>query len=111
MGDVTGAAYEVSGGTSSGITVSTDGEINCSTCSGNALTTSTPDNLILTFMNPGGPYSSPSPFSYDINAADQIGFNVGAGHYTQLAAGIYTPTWNGSQDAHTCNLSIAIPHP
>ena len=108
MGDVTGAGYEVSGGTTSGTVVSSDGWVNCVSCTGKALTTSTGNNLIFTFMNPGGPYTNPSPFTYDIAARDSLGFNVGAGHYM---AGTYRPTWTNAQDVNSRNVSLAIPHP
>ena len=110
-GSITGAAYEVSGGTTSGIVLSSYGYINCTNCTGNALTTTLDNNLILTFTLGGGPFSSPSPFAYDINTTDGVGFSVGAGHYTQSTHGTYTPTWGSSSNQNSANVSIAIPHP
>lgn len=103
--------YEIMGGTTSGIVISTYGVTSgCTSCSGNTLTTVSTNNLVLTFLFNGGgnaPLTAPSPFSFDINANDVL--YSGGGHYAQAAAGLYSPTWTSGTSANFENVALAIP--
>lgn len=110
MADITGAAYEISNATLTGFAISTYTTPVCTACTGSSVTSGSANNMILTFVGVnGGPYSSPSPFTFDVNGTDALGFQIGAGSYLQAAAGSYTPTWMNSRFIGMNVVSVAIP--
>jgi hypothetical protein len=107
-----GLGYEVTNGTTTGLVISPyTGTAGCSSCTGNAVTTIAPNTLVLTFIGYGSSatLSAPSPFSFDINANNGQGEYNGAGHYLQVSAGTYTPTWTSNNSPVFANVSVGLP--
>ena len=101
-----GGIYEIAYSTGTVDAVSTFTGSNCGSCTGSSLSTLGANRIVLTSIYGIGTLSSPSPFSFNINAADSQGNIVGLGSYKKSASGSYTPTWTGTNA--TGRQSIAI---
>ena len=86
----------------------------CTTsCVGATVATTVANSMMLSFMGcygVGSTFSSPSPFTYDINATDNQGVLRGGGHYLQASTGTYSPTYAYTPGATFCDVSIGL-HP
>ena len=82
----------------------------CNSCTGNAVATSAPNTLILTFISEGGAstLSAPSPCStFDINTNSSGGL-IATCNYLQVSSGTYTPTWSSTNFNGFINVSLAL---
>jgi glucuronoarabinoxylan endo-1,4-beta-xylanase len=108
-----GIVVETSGTSTSGVVLSGFGSTNdCESCSGQSLTTTSANSMVLTFMWYGigmSGMTSPSPFAFtSVNGDDSSGMYNGAGYYLKSSTGLYSPTWTSSSYAQFEDVSVAL---
>ena len=83
----------------------------CNSCTGNSLTTSAANSMILTFIFRAAASTAAglSPFAFDTNANNGVNVYNGQGHLLVVAGG-YTPTWSSTGSPTFYNVSIGL-HP